>query len=152
MDSIKNIEDGEVNLLEFLFKDKNEYEEFLRRYEKEKINYVDINLIKSNCYLGIDVGLIIIKVVFIDEDGRFVYFYYNSNEGNLLKIIIKVINEVYDILLKNIKILSLIVIGYGEGFIKKVFKIDNGEIEIIVYYKVVKFFNKDVDFIFDIGG
>ncbi len=36
LDSIKNIEDGEVNLLEPLFKDKNEYEEFSRRHEKKK--------------------------------------------------------------------------------------------------------------------
>ncbi|MCA0512918.1 2-hydroxyacyl-CoA dehydratase [Clostridioides difficile] len=152
LDSIKNIEDGEVNLLEPLFKDKNEYEEFSRRHEKEKINYVDINSIKSNCYLGIDAGSTTTKAALIDEDGRLVYSYYNSNEGNPLKTTIKVINEVYDILPKNIKILSSTVTGYGEGLIKKALKIDNGEIETIAHYKAAKFFNKDVDFILDIGG
>lgn len=113
---------------------------------------MDINSIKSNCYLGIDAGSTTTKAALIDEDGRLVYSYYNSNEGNPLKTTIKVINEVYDILPKNIKILSSTVTGYGEGLIKKALKIDNGEIETIAHYKAAKFFNKDVDFILDIGG
>ncbi len=36
--------------------------------------------------------------------------------------------------------------------LKKTLKIDNGEIETIAHYKAAKFFNKDVDFILDIGG
>lgn len=83
---------------------------------------MDINSIKSNCYLGIDAGSTTTKAALIDEDGRLVYSYYNSNEGNPLKTTIKVINEVYDILPKNIKILSSTVTGYGEGLIKKLLK------------------------------
>ena len=38
------------------------------------------------------------------------------------------------------------------SFTKKSFESWLGEIETIAHYKAAKFFNKDVDFILDIGG
>ncbi len=35
--------------------------------------------------MGIDAGSTTTKAALIDEDGRLVYSYYNSNEGNPLK-------------------------------------------------------------------
>ena len=38
------------------------------------------------------------------------------------------------------------------SLIKKMLKVDFGEIETIAHYRAAKFFKEDVDFIFDIGG
>lgn len=138
--------------LEPLFTDENEYEKFLHKHDKNSVEKIDINRVKGNVYLGIDAGSTTTKATLIDENGNLVYSYYSSNEGSPLETSIRVLKDIYKILPKDMKILSSCVTGYGEALLKKALKVDFGEIETIAHYKAAKYFNKDVDFILDIGG
>ncbi len=155
---IKNIQSLNINnfdnidKLEPLFKDEDDYNNFLKRHNKDAIKTCDISKFNGNCFLGIDAGSTTTKAALIDDTGNLLYTYYSSNEGKPLEVIIDIINEIYNILPPNSKIVSSTVTGYGEGLIKKALKIDYGEIETMAHFKAAKFFNKDVDFILDIGG
>lgn len=141
-----------VDKLEPLFKDENDYNEFVKRHNKDTIKTCDISKFNGNCFLGIDAGSTTTKAALIDDKGNLLYTHYSSNEGKPLEVVIDIMNEIYNILPPNSKIVSSTVTGYGEGLIKKALKIDYGEIETIAHFKAAKFFNKDVDFILDIGG
>ena len=125
---------------------------FVKRHKKNNVLHKDIKCFTGNCFLGIDAGSTTTKAVLIDEEGNLLYSHYSSNEGSPLKTIINVMNEIYEVLPQESKIVASTVTGYGEGLIKKALKVDYGEIETIAHYKSAKFFNKDVDFILDIGG
>ena len=141
-----------VDKLEPLFKYENDYNEFVKRHNKDTIKTCDISKFNENCFLGIDAGSTTTKAALIDNKGNLLYTHYSSNEGKPLEVVIDIMNEIYNILPPNSKIVSSTVTGYGEGLIKKALKIDYGEIETIAHFKAAKFFNKDVDFILDIGG
>lgn len=83
----------ETNTLEPLFKDEEEKSEFYQRHYVSKVKKADINQVKGNVYLGIDVGSTTSKAVLIDEEGSLLYSFYNSNEGNPLKIVVEIIKE-----------------------------------------------------------
>ena len=151
-EEIEHIDISENKGLEPLFEDENDYKEFLKRHNKDCVISKDISQVKGNVYLGIDAGSTTTKAALIDEDSNLVYTYYNSNEGNPLETSANVLKDIYKKLPKECKILSSCVTGYGEALLKKVLKIDLGEIETIAHYKAAKFFNHDVDFILDIGG
>ena len=155
LDRCKEIEHVDINNskgLDPLFKDHKEYEEFIKRHDKSKVKSIDINNLKGDVFLGIDAGSTTTKAAVIDENCNLVYTYYSSNEGSPLQTSIRMLKEIYNIIPKGTKVLSSCVTGYGEGLLKKALNVDLGEIETIAHYKAAKYFNKDVDFILDIGG
>lgn len=153
LDRLDEIEDINNNKgLEPLFKNYNEYEKFIEKHEKSSVEKIDINEVVGNVYLGIDAGSTTTKATLIDEGGNLVYSYYSSNEGSPLETSIRVLKDIYKVLPEGIKILSSCVTGYGEALLKKALKVDYGEIETIAHYNAAKYFNKNVDFILDIGG
>lgn len=149
---IDNIDSENVSDLEPLFKNEEEYSEFIDRHNNDKIKTRNIKEYRGNCYLGIDAGSTTTKLALIDDSGNLLYSHYSSNEGSPLETAIKGINRIYDILPEESKIVHSTVTGYGEGLIKKAIRADGGEIETIAHYKAAKFFNDSVDFILDIGG
>ena len=152
LEEIQHIDISGNKGLEPLFKDDDDYEKFLHRHDKNSVEKIDINKVKGDVYLGIDAGSTTTKATLIDEDGNLVYSYYSSNEGSPLETSIRVLKDIYKVLPEGVKILSSCVTGYGESLLKKALKVDFGEIETIAHYKAAKYFNKDVDFILDIGG
>lgn len=154
---LKNIYYGEelaveVNRLEPLFENEQSYEAFQKRHNEERVERIDLSTYKGDAFLGIDAGSTTTKVALISEKGELLYSYYGSNEGNPLKVIIKSLNELYDIMPESVKIRNSCVTGYGEGLIKEALMIDLGYIETVAHYKAASFFKPDVDFILDIGG
>ena len=51
-----------------------EYEEFKKRHENNKVENKDLKTYKGNAYIGIDAGSTTTKLVLIDDDGQFVIF------------------------------------------------------------------------------
>ncbi|WP_455537908.1 acyl-CoA dehydratase activase-related protein [Terrisporobacter sp.] len=151
-EEIDRVDLGENEGLEPLFKDEEDYNLFKEKHNRSSVKSIDISELKGNVYLGIDAGSTTTKAAIIDENCNLVYTYYSSNEGSPLETSVKVLKEIYNILPEETKILSSCVTGYGEALLKKGLKIDMGEIETIAHYKAAKYFNKDVDFILDIGG
>lgn len=142
----------EVTRLEPLFKDEQDYQQFQKRHDSERVEKIDLSTYKGNAFLGIDAGSTTTKVALVSENGGLLYSYYGSNEGNPLKVIIKSLNELYEQMPSDVKIKNSCVTGYGEGLIKEALMIDLGYIETVAHYKAASFFKPDVDFILDIGG
>ena len=152
LEKLSELEELEVQILNPLFKNNEEYNKFLERHSKEKVKRKDINSYKGNAYLGIDAGSTTTKVVLISDDSEILYSFYGSNDGNPLKKSIEILKDLYKKLPKEIKIINAGVTGYGEDLIKAALKVDIGEIETIAHYKAADYFLKGVDFILDIGG
>lgn len=142
----------EIARLSPLFKSKEDYNEFKARHDKATVPKKDLSTYKGNAFLGIDAGSTTTKTALVADDGSLLYSFYASNEGNPLKVVIQSLNELYDILPKEVKIKNTCVTGYGEGLIKEALMIDLGYIETVAHYKAAAFFKPDVDFILDIGG
>lgn len=132
-----------------LFKDKNEYEEFLKRHNDTSIKELDKP--SNNMYLGIDAGSTTIKMVLCDDDGNIFNKFYSSNEGSPVDIVKNYLIDLYT-KYPSINIVSSAVTGYGEELIKNAFNIDYGIVETIAHYTSAKRINPNVDFILDIGG
>lgn len=143
---------SEVERLHPLFKDKNDYEEFKKRHDNEAVKTKDINEVKGKCFLGLDAGSTTTKAVLIDENCNLVYSYYGSNEGNPLKLSLKILKDIYSKLPQDAYICNSAVTGYGEGLLKAAFCFDIGEVETVAHYKAASHVLPGVDFILDIGG
>ncbi len=142
----------EINRLEPLFNNEEEFNEFTNRHSKNKVEYKDLNSYTGDIFLGIDCGSTTTKMVLMGENNELLHSFYSSNEGNPLKIVTDVLKEFYSIIPPNAKIVGSTVTGYGENLLKNALLVDNGEIETVCHYKAAAHFEPDVDFILDIGG
>lgn len=151
LDSLKeNLDD--VNTLQPLFKNDEEKGMFRQRHYSTKVKKKDIKAYTGNAYLGIDVGSTTTKAVLIDEQDAILYSFYDSNEGNPLDVVVKIVKEIYQLLPKEVNLVRSGVTGYGEALVKAALKIDMSEVETIAHYKAATYFKEDVSFILDIGG
>ena len=149
---ISKIRDHDVERLSPLFKDDNEYKEFKSRHDRAVVKRGNLNEYRGNAYLGIDAGSTTTKIVLINEKSELIYSFYESNEGNPLKKVIEILQDLYSRLPEGVKIVNSTVTGYGEALIKAALHVDNGEIETMAHYKAAEYFLPGVDFILDIGG
>ena len=143
---------SEVERLQPLFKDKDDYEKFKKRHDNKAVKTKDINEVKGKCFLGMDAGSTTTKAVLIDNDDNLVYSYYGSNEGSPLKLSLKILKDIYNKLPNDAYIANSAVTGYGEGLLKAAFCFDIGEVETVAHYKAASHVLPGVDFILDIGG
>ena len=142
----------ESTRLEPLFNNRQEYEDFKRRHDKNKVRRKSLKDFEGRCFLGIDAGSTTSKAALIDEEGNLLYTHYGSNQGSPLKSTIKILKDLYSVLPPKAQIANATVTGYGEGLIKAALNVDIGEIETIAHYKAADYFCPGVDFILDIGG
>lgn len=144
--------DFEIARMEPLFADEYEYAEFKSRHEKNVIAKKDLSDYVGDAFLGIDAGSTTTKLALISKSGELLHSFYAGNEGNPLRMVMKALSELYEILPDKVKIRKSCVTGYGEGLVKEALLVDLGEIETVAHYKAAAFFEPDVDFILDIGG
>lgn len=142
----------EVKYLNALFESRKDYEKFVKRHNKDAVEFGDITRAKGPCFLGIDAGSTTTKAALIDGDKRIIYQYYRSNEGKPLEACVEMLEELYSKLPEAASIAYSCATGYGEGLIKSAFNVDMGEIETMAHYKAAEEFLPGVDFILDIGG
>lgn len=135
-----------------LFIDEEELREFKERHDSDKAHYNELASYNGNCFLGVDAGSTTTKAVLIDENGSILYSYYGSNEGNPVKLVTRILKEIYSKMPEEAVIAKATVTGYGEALIKKAFSFDFGEIETVAHFKAADSFLPGVDFILDIGG
>ena len=141
-----------VSALPPLFKDKNEYQKFISRHAKNSVKTEYAGSYKGKAYLGIDCGSTTTKLVVITDSCDIIYTYYSSNRGNPVSVVRDQLIKIYKTFGDNIDIRACAVTGYGEELIKTAFHIDFGLVETMAHYTAAKYFDKDVDFILDIGG
>lgn len=135
-----------------LFKDEEDYREFLERHEKDRIRRKEIKDVTGKVFLGVDAGSTTTKAALIDEEKNLVYSFYKNNEGKPLDAVMEMLRELYSVLPESCFIAKATATGYGEGLIRAAFGIDLGEIETMAHYKAAEEFQPGVDFILDIGG
>ena len=142
----------EVQRLQPLFQDENDYQQFKAKHNQFTIPRGNITEYHGNCYLGIDAGSTTTKVALIDENGNLLYSFYGSNQGNPLATTIQAIQEIYSQLPNDAVIAASCSTGYGEALIQSALMLDFGEVETIAHYYAAAFFEPEVDCILDIGG
>ncbi len=135
-----------------LFENEQEYEDFVKRHSKAKVEELDINEYSGKAYLGIDCGSTTTKLTLISEDEKLLYSFYSSNKGNPVLVIKEQLEKIYKLIGGRIKICGSSVTGYGEELIRKAFSIDDGLVETLAHYGAALHFNPNVDYILDIGG
>ncbi|MDO5146936.1 MAG: acyl-CoA dehydratase activase-related protein [Eubacteriales bacterium] len=138
--------------LEPLFKNQEEYHDFVTEHNRFSVKKGDLSTYKGNCYLGIDAGSTTTKLALVGEDGSLLYRFYDNNNGSPLKTTIRAIKELKSLLPKTAKIAGSCSTGYGEALIQSALNLDHGEVETMAHYYAAAFFEPDVDCILDIGG
>ena len=152
-EKIKNAKTGGLsNSLPPLFKDENDYNDFVSRHNLANVDKISIGNYRGSAYLGIDCGSTTTKLVLISENKEILYSFYSSNHGNPVEVIRTQLIKLYSLCGDRIKICGSAVTGYGEELIKNAFSVDIGLVETIAHYTAAKYFRPDVDFILDIGG
>ena len=134
-----------------LFKNKEEYEDFKRRYDAYKVPRKEGAPYEGEAYLGIDSGSTTLKVVLTDKDGTILFSKYQSNQGKPIDVVKDTLIEMYEKYPK-IHIKASAVTGYGEDMIRNALGVDLGVVETVAHFTAAKFFMPDVEFIIDIGG
>ena len=152
IENLKNSQDNTSQPLDPLFKNKDEYEAFKERHNKDKVTKKELENYEGNCYLGIDAGSTTTKLVLIDKDGNLLYSLYGSNEGNPLESVMNMLRKLYSVLPEKAVLRYSGVTGYGEKLIQTALNVDLNEIETIAHYTAAKTFEPDVTAIVDIGG
>ncbi len=142
----------EVTRMEPLFRDKQEYQDFLAEHSKKDVKKGNFADYRGNLFLGIDAGSTTTKVAVIGEDGSLLYSFYDSNNGSPLKTALKAIKDIYAKMPEGARIVRSCSTGYGEALIKAALMLDEGEVETVAHYNAAAFFEPEVDCILDIGG
>ena len=141
-----------ISTLPPLFKDRNEYQAFVTRHASHNVQTEYKGDYKGDAYIGIDCGSTTTKLVVMSDKCDIIYTYYSSNKGNPVAIIKGQLEKIYELFGDHLTIRGCAVTGYGEELIKTAFHIDYGLVETMAHYTAAKFFDKNVDFILDIGG
>ena len=134
-----------------LFASKEDYQEFLDRHAKDRVETYPLDGYDGPLYLGIDSGSTTLKFVLVDEDGNIRFESYNQNKGNPVSVIKDIFTSLYE-KYPNLKIKASASTGYGEELAKNAFKLDGGLVETMAHYMAAEKFMPNVDFIIDIGG
>ena len=135
-----------------LFNNKEEYDEFIERHNKDCVKKGDLNTYEGNAFLGIDAGSTTTKIALIGEDGSLLYSFYDNNNGALIDTTVRGLTELFNNINDKTNIAYSCSTGYGESLIKSAFRLDLGQVETVSHYMAASFFNPKVDCIIDIGG
>ncbi|MDR0440732.1 MAG: 2-hydroxyacyl-CoA dehydratase, partial [Candidatus Accumulibacter sp.] len=141
-----------LNALSPFFSDDAEHQAFHARHERARVERGDLASYRGPVFLGIDGGSTTTKAVLIGENGELLYAHYGSNEGDPIKIVSGILEDIYARLPEGARIAASSATGYGEALIREAFKLDYSEVETIAHYKAAEYFLPGVDFILDIGG
>ncbi|MGE4454093.1 MAG: BadF/BadG/BcrA/BcrD ATPase family protein, partial [Sphaerochaeta sp.] len=134
-----------------LFEDHKAYEAFCNRHRQATLPKADPALYTGPAFLGVDAGSTTIKTCVIDREGRLLFSRYEENNGNPVQAVKDFLAHFY-LTYPQITIEKSCSTGYGEHLMQNAFAFEYSLVETMAHYKSAKTFQKDVDFIIDIGG
>jgi len=142
----------EIKRLPALFTDEAEYRAFLEEHSRHQVVRADLSTASGRCFLGIDAGSTTTKLALIDAEGRLLYSFYASNEGNPLRTIIRALGDMHKLMPPGLRIARACSTGYGEALLQSALQLEEGEVETIAHCQAAAFFDPQVDCVLDIGG
>lgn len=152
LDFLGDTQGTEVERLDPLFNDEQEYAAFKNRHDKEVVPKGDIKTYEGPVYIGLDAGSTTMKAAMVGSKGQLLYTWYGNNNGDVLGTAKKIMKLFYDELPANSYIAHVTTTGYGEALLKEALKADSGEIETVAHLRGAQAFVSNVQFILDIGG
>jgi len=123
------------------FMDDAERQAFDARHGQARVKRANLEDYRGPVFLGIDGGSTTTKAVLLGENLELLYTYYSSNEGNPIKVVGGILEDIYERLPEGASIAASSVTGYGETLIREAFKLDHSEVETIAHYKAAKHFS-----------
>ena len=88
----------EVERMDPLFANEQDYEDFTNRHKKAVVETTDLSTYSGNCFLGIDAGSTTTKIALVSEDGKLLHSFYSNNNGSPLQTAIDAIKDIYTML------------------------------------------------------
>ena len=146
---------GEARGLPPVFKDEMEYRVWQMRMAEHSVAKASLRKGLQDVFLGIDSGSTTTKIVVTDDRARIVYSYYANNNGNPIGAVeqgLRKLKEECEACGAGLNIRGGCSTGYGEDLVKAAFGFRWGIVETIAHYLSARHLNKEVSFIFDIGG
>lgn len=152
LDALGETQGEEVERLNPLFKDEEDYKAFCARHDKEVVPKGDIATYAGPVFIGIDAGSTTMKAAMVGANGELLYTWYGNNNGDVLGTAKKIMKLFYEVLPQESFIAHVTTTGYGEALLQEALKADSGEIETVAHLRGAQAFVPDVQFILDIGG
>ncbi len=156
IENLSIIHKTQKETLPALFKDVQEYADWKQTRKIKKLETEELGREKNiRCFLGIDSGSTTTKILVMKEDGKIVYTFYASNEGNPLRKVVEGLDAFYQQAKeKNVafQFVSSAVTGYGEDLIRSALNLDYGIVETMAHLSGAQYVDPKVSFILDIGG
>ncbi len=134
-----------------LFHDQEEYDEFLRRHEKDRVGTEAPLPEDGVAFVGIDAGSTTVKAVAMNAGQEIIFSRYLPNAGNPVPLVREFLQDLYK-RFPHIRVKAAASTGYGEEIIKNAFSLDMSVVETIAHFTAARKFDPQVDFIIDIGG
>ena len=145
--------------LEPIFKDGLDYTRWFERILRNRIEVATLQESAEGkvvpAYLGIDSGSTTTKIVVLNREGKMLFDYYHTSDGNPIGTVEKGLQELRQQLTAEgltLNILGSCSTGYGEDLMKAAFQLDHGIIETIAHFLAAQHIDPEVSFILDIGG
>ena len=158
LQNLGDAQGSEVERLDPLFADEQEYEDFKARHKNATVAQGSLKDYQGQAYLGIDAGSTTLKSVLIGSDGQILHKYYANNKGDVLKTARAMLGELEQEIPRDnagnplVQIAHVTTTGYGEALLIEAIGADSGEIETVAHLRGARELCPDVDFILDIGG
>ena len=156
--NLGDMQGSEVERLDPLFKDEDDYKQFVERHAKNSVPTADLADYRGEAYLGIDAGSTTLKAALIGKDGELLRTFYANNKGDVLGTCRRMLGDFYEALPRDaagnllVNIGHTTVTGYGEGLLLQAVQADSGEIETVAHLRGAEEILPGVEFILDIGG
>ncbi|MGI5090211.1 acyl-CoA dehydratase activase-related protein [Treponema sp. OMZ 805] len=150
--SLADAEMQEVQRLTPLFENDAALAEFRERHGRERAETAPLEAATGPVFLGMDAGSTTTKAVLIDQEGRILWQFYESNAGNPVNLAVTMLKSLYEQIPSGAHIARSLSTGYGEGLFQAAFGVDAGEVETIAHHRAADFFLPGVEFLLDIGG
>ena len=150
--SLADAEMQEVQRLPPLFENEAALTAFRERHGRERAETAPLAEASGPVFLGMDAGSTTTKAVLIDQEGRILWQFYESNAGNPVNLAVTMLQSLYKQIPSGAHIARSLSTGYGEGLFQAAFGVDAGEVETIAHHRAADFFLPGVEFLLDIGG
>lgn len=105
----------------------------MERHAKAAVRWYPLAEYTGAVWMGIDAGSTTLKAVLIGKDGTILREWYGSHRGDVISRAKEILLTMYEALPSQCRLVGVGVTGYGEGLLRKAFRLDTGEVETMAH-------------------